>query len=77
MLSGATPQGQTGLGSDGNKGVLHIPQNSSITGTSPSDLVISRTLISEVLPLCILQPQLTGQALICTQLNSFKNCYPT
>ena len=24
-------------GSDGNKGVFHIPQSSSITGTSPSD----------------------------------------
>ena len=26
ILSGATILGQSGLGSDGNKGVLHIPQ---------------------------------------------------
>ena len=36
-LSGATIPGQSGTGSDGNEGVLHIPQSSSITGTSPSD----------------------------------------
>ena len=34
-LSGATTLGQGGLGSDGNEGVLRIPQ--SITRTSPSD----------------------------------------
>ena len=27
--------------SNGNKGVLHIPQNSSITGASPSDYLVS------------------------------------
>ena len=31
-LSGATTPGQSGPGSDGNEGVLRIPQNSSITG---------------------------------------------
>ena len=36
-LSGATTPGQSGPGSDGNEGVLHIPQSSSIAGTSPSD----------------------------------------
>ena len=36
-LSGATNTGQTGPGSDGNKGVLCIPQSSSITQSSPSD----------------------------------------
>ena len=30
-LSGATTPGQSGLGSDGKEGVLHIPQSSSIT----------------------------------------------
>ena len=34
-LSGTTTLGQSEPGSDGNEGVLHIPQNSSITGTSP------------------------------------------
>ena len=36
-LSVATTLGQSGPGSDGNDGVLRIPQSSSITGTSPSD----------------------------------------
>ena len=36
-LSGAITPGQSGPGSDGNKGVLHIPQSSSITEASPSD----------------------------------------
>ena len=40
-LSGATTQGLSGPGSDGNKGVLLIPQSSSITGTSPSDFLVS------------------------------------
>ena len=33
-LSGATTPVFSGPGSDGNKGVLRIPQSSSITGTS-------------------------------------------
>ena len=40
-LSGATTMGQSGPGRDGNKGVLHIPQNSSITGASQSDCLVS------------------------------------
>ena len=36
-LSGATILGQSGPGSDGNEGVLHIPQGFSITGVSPLD----------------------------------------
>ena len=53
-LSGATTQGQSGPGSDGNKGILHIPLNSRITRPPPSDCfcVKSRTLIAEVLSLC-------------------------
>ena len=39
-LSSATTLGQSGPGSDGNKGVLRIPQSSSITGTSPSDCLV-------------------------------------
>ena len=41
VLSGATIPGQTGSGSNGNKGVLHIPQSPSITGTSPTDCLVS------------------------------------
>ena len=42
-LSGATTLGQSGPGSDGNEGVLHFPQISSISGTSPSDCLVSYT----------------------------------
>ena len=41
ILSGAITLGQSGLGSDGNKGVLCIPQSSSITEVSPSDGLVS------------------------------------
>ena len=37
-LLGATTPGQSGPGSDGNEEVLHTPQSSSNSGTSPSDL---------------------------------------
>ena len=42
-LSGATIPGQSGPGSNGNEAVLRIPQSSSITGTSPSDCLMSYT----------------------------------
>ena len=40
-LSGATTPGQSGPGSDGNEGVLRIPQSISITVVSPSDCLMS------------------------------------
>ena len=40
-LSDATTPGQSGPGSNGNEGVLRIPQSPSITGTSPSDCLVS------------------------------------
>ena len=40
ILSGATTQGQSGLGSDGNEGVLRIPQSFIITRTSRSDSLV-------------------------------------
>ena len=40
-LSSATTPGQSGPESNGNEGVLCIPQSSSITGTSPSDCLVS------------------------------------
>ena len=40
-LSGATTLGQSGPGSDDNEGMLYISQSSSITGTSPSDCLVS------------------------------------
>ena len=40
-LLGATTLGQSGPGSDSNGGILHIPPNSSITETSPSDCFVS------------------------------------
>ena len=54
-LSGATPPGQSGPGSNENKEVLRIPQNSSITEASPSDSLVSflgLSLSEGVLLLC-------------------------
>ena len=39
-LSCAPPLGQSGTGSDGNKVILCIPQNSSVTGASPPDFLM-------------------------------------
>ena len=69
-LSGASTLGQSGPGSNGNEGVLRIPQSSSIAGTSPSDYLVSspgHSLGGGLTALqrcsqCILQPQLTGQS---------------
>ena len=41
MLSGAITPGQSGPGSNGNEGVLRIPQSSSTAGNSPSDCLVS------------------------------------
>ena len=40
-LSGATTSGQSEPGNNGNEGLLCIAQSSSITGTSPSDCLVS------------------------------------
>ena len=40
-LSGATTPDQSGPGGDGSKEMLHIPQSSAITGTSPSNFLVS------------------------------------
>ena len=42
-LSDATTPGQSRRGSDGNEGVLRIPQISIISGASPSDCLVSYT----------------------------------
>ena len=67
-LLGATTPGQSGPWSEGNKGVLCIPQSLSITGTSPSDCLVlcpGHSLVRVLTPLqrcsrCILQSQPTG-----------------
>ena len=41
ILSGASTAGYSGPGSNGNEGVLHIPQSPSITGASPLDCLLS------------------------------------
>ena len=53
ILSGATTLGQSGPGSDGNEGVLRIPQSSMnyCNLTIRSFRVICRTLVERVLPL--------------------------
>ena len=70
ILSGATTLGQSGPGSDGTEEVLHIPQSSGITRTSPSDCLMlypgHPLEWGGLTPLqrysqCILQPQLTGK----------------
>ena len=61
-LSGATTQGQSGFGSDGNEGVLRIPQSSSITEISTSDCLISLSGHSLGGGGLILLPQPTGQS---------------
>ena len=71
-LSDATIPAQSERGSNGNEGVLHISQRSSITGTSPSNCLVSyagHSLVGELTPLqrwsrCILQPQLTVQPIV-------------
>ena len=53
-LSGAINPSQSGPGSNGNEGVLHILQSSSITRTSSSDCLVSypeHLLVGGVLPL--------------------------
>ena len=40
-LSGSTSPVQSGPGSDGNEGLLRIPQSSCTAGTSPSDCLVS------------------------------------
>ena len=40
-LLGVTTPGQSGPGSNSNDEVLHIPQSSSIMGTSPLDCLMS------------------------------------
>ena len=40
-LSGATIPDQSGPGSDGNEGLLNIPQSSSFPGISPTDRFVS------------------------------------
>ena len=43
LCTGATTPAQSGPGSNGNEGVLHIPQGSR-TGTSPPDALYQRQL---------------------------------
>ena len=52
--SNATTPGLSGSGSDGSERVLCIPQSSSITGTLPSDCLVSYSghSLGGVLTLC-------------------------
>ena len=79
-VSGATTPSQSGHGSDRNKGVIRIPQSSSITGASPSDCfvsyVICRTLFWGVLLLCrdavgvFYSPNRLGQGVLDMTINN-------
>ena len=44
-LSSATTPGQSGPLSNGNEGVLRIPQDPNFTGTSPSELNVKHYYI--------------------------------
>ena len=75
-LSGVTTPGQSGPGSDGNEVALCFPQSSNITGTSPSDCLVSLqdTRCGEgVVPLCrdavgvFYSPRRLGKKVILTQ----------
>ena len=67
-----TIPGQSGPGSNGNEGLLCIPQSPSITGTSPSDCLVSYAGHSfgggssplHRCSLCILQLRPTGQCFL-------------
>ena len=80
-LSGAATPGQSGPGSDGNEEVLRISQSFSITGTSPTDCLMSypEHSLRSLTPLqrcsqCILQSQPTGQiAVLITGMKSSGN----
>ena len=80
-LSGTTTLGQNESGSNGNEGVLFIPQSSSINGALPSDCLVSyiqETHWSRVpTPLqmcsrCILWPKSTGLIEFWSQLINIK-----
>ena len=64
-LSGTTSPGQSGLSSDGNKGILHTSKSSSVTETSPSDCLVpylqNALEGSKRFSQCILQLQTTGR----------------
>ena len=55
---------QSGPGSNGNEGELRITQSTSITGTSPSDCLVSYPGHSLRCSQCILKPQPTRQCVI-------------
>ena len=67
--------GQSGPGSNSNEGVLRIPQSPSITGTSPSDCLVSYLGHSlwwwGFLPLCrgavsaFYSPNQLGKVILC------------
>ena len=59
-LSVAITPAQSGPGSNGNKGLLCILQSSSITGTQPSDCLVSYLTLLQRCSRYILQPQPTG-----------------
>ena len=72
-ISCATTSAESGPGSDGNKGVLCIPQSSIITEASPSDCLmlypghsLEGSYSVQRYSQCILQPQPTGTVILRT-----------
>ena len=72
ILSGTTSSGQRGPKTDGNDGVVPIPQSSKNTGVSQSNCLMSYTgrsfgkfLPSAETPQCILEVRPTGHLWWC------------
>ena len=72
-LINATTSGQNGPGSDSNKGVLHIPQSSSITGASPLDCFWVLSLSSDTLGV-LNTPSWLGEK-VCRHVEIIKRCW--
>ena len=73
--SGITTPGQSGPGNDGNKGILCIPQGSSITGASPLDCFVlyPRHSLGEFYPFVEMQSVYSAVPADWT-LNGFSYC---
>ena len=76
--SGATIPEQSGPGGDCNEGILRIPQSFSITGTSPSDCLVSYaeySLWQGSYPSVEVQSVDSTAPADWAKLNGSKNCY--
>ena len=73
-LSSATTPGQSRPGSDSNERVFHIPQNSSITGASLSECLVSYPghSLKEMLSVYFIAP---ADSPVCVFVQELKSAY--